>query len=75
MWEIWVTFYLPHIKFGKVLVSLPENIKTFLAIFHAIKIISVCSSALPLPLTNVCRDDISGLLRDRELEIWITLVI
>jgi hypothetical protein len=32
-------FYFPHMKYGKVLVSLPENQKNFFAFFHFLGLI------------------------------------
>jgi hypothetical protein len=72
-------------KYGKVLVSHPENQKKTFCFFHVLGFIipqnmfrakktSVCHAALPPPpLTKICHVDFSVALRDRELKFWIQL--
>ena len=63
-------FYLPHMKYGKVLVSRREKWKKFIAYFHVLwlfipkkhdlsdKFFSVCHAPLPLPVPVPLLDEI-----------------
>jgi hypothetical protein len=79
-------FYFPHMKYGKVLVSLPKNKKnknllffTFYDIlylknmFRAKKNFRLSRGIAAAAIDRICRVDFSVVSRDRELKFWIQL--
>jgi hypothetical protein len=82
-------FYFPHMKYGKVLVSLPKNQKKKIAFFHVLgliipnnmfrakKKIRLSRGVAAAAVDRICRVDFSVTLRDRELkfltQLWFGL--
>ena len=77
-------FYLPHMKYGKVLISRREKWKFFIADFHVLglfipkkhdlseKKISVCHAPLPVPLLDEIWDArIPAPSKARMLKFWL----